>query len=132
MRNAANPQVIKYQPTPTNSADDTSAITTGGMATGIITCTPSTDRTKALPDAGVICSDLSLSADGDSYDFTIINLAADGTAFDITLSGGTGITYVGNVHISAYEDTDQAIATGSAQFRLRRTSGSAVTCYRLS
>jgi hypothetical protein len=36
------------------------------------------------------------------------------------------------MHISSYETTDTAIATGSAQFRVRRVSASAVTCYRIS
>ena len=90
------------------------------------------DRTKSLDTAGTIISDLGMTTNNDAYDFTIINLAGDGTAFDITLSGGTGQTYVGNMHISAYETTDLAIATGSAQFRLVRTASDALTCYRIS
>ena len=34
---------------------------------------------------------LSLTADNDSFDFSLISLATDGTS-DITLTGGTGVT----------------------------------------
>ena len=131
MRNASNPDVIKYQGAPANTADDTSAIIAANILTGIITCTPTTDRTKATDTASNLISGLSLNEDNDAFDFTLISLATDGTS-DIHISAGTGVTLVGNMKVKSQNDSDNAQSAGVGRFRVRRTGATAVTMYRLS
>ena len=97
----------------------------------MITCTPTTDRTLTLDTASNLISGLNLSEDNDSFDFTIINLATDGTS-DLTMAAGTGVTLVGNVLVKSQNNTDNQGYCGSARIRVRRTSSSAVTLYRIS
>ena len=75
-------------------------------------------------------SGLALTADNDSFDFSIISLATDGTSH-VTLTAGTGITLVGCMVISAQDLVQDAFTSGVARFRVRRVSSSAVTLYRI-
>ena len=130
MRSASYPQVIKYQGNPTDSAT-TTALVTAAVLTGIVTCNPDSDHSKATDTASNYISGLSLTADNDSFDFVFINLGEDSENRDITVTAGTGVTLVGNMHISSPDTADASIASGSAQFRIRRTGSSAVTVYRI-
>ena len=124
---------VEYQGNPSVLADDTAVITAANILAGICTITPTGDRSKATSSSADLIAGIGLTADNDSVDFTIINLAAGGSALDLTITvGGTNVAVVGNMHVSAYEVTDLAIATGSAQFRVRRINATAVTIYRLS
>lgn len=127
-----NAGIIRHQNTPAVTADDTSVVTAANILTGIVTCTPTTDRSKATDTAANIISGLGLTTDDDSFDFAVIILSANSSALDVTLTAGTGVTLVGNMHISAPDVADASIASGSAQFRLRRVSSSAVSLYRMS
>jgi len=124
--------IIKHQNTPAVTADDTAVVTAANILTGIITCTPSTDRSKATDTAANIISGLGLTADDDAFDFAVIILSANSSALDLTLTAGTAVTLVGNMHISAPDVADASIASGSAQFRIRRTGSAAVSLYRIS
>jgi len=123
---------IAKQITPEVLADSTAIIRDVHLAKGIVTCLPTGDRTKPTPTAAQIIAGLNLTVDDDSFDFTFINLAAASSNLDITISAGTDVTLVGNMHISAPDTADASVATGSAQFRLRRVSSSTVSMYRLS
>ena len=130
MRDASYPDVIKYQGEPHNTDDGTAALTAANILTGIVTCTPTADRSKATDTASNLVSGLGLLVDNDSFDFSLISLATDGTS-DITLTGGTGVTVVGNMKVKSQDDADDAGYAGVGRFRIRRTGSSAVTMYRI-
>ena len=95
-----------------------------------MTCGPGAARSKATDTAVNFLSGLGLGVDGDSFDFSFINTAtSDG--YNVTLTAGSGVTLVGNMIIAARDDADNAVSVGSARFRVRRTSGTAVTIYRI-
>ncbi len=123
--------IVKYQGAEATSADDTSVVTAANVLTGIVKCTPTGARSKATDTAANFVSGLGLSADGDSFDFSFINLSTT-DAHIITLTAGTGVTIVGNEKINPEDQAADAVSTGSAMFRVRRTSATAVTLYRLA
>ena len=127
-----NAGIIRHQNTPAVTADDTAVVTAANILTGIVTCTPTTDRSKATDTAANLISGLGLTTDDDSFDFAVIILSANSSALDVTLTAGTAVTLVGNMHISAPDVADASIASGSAQFRVRRTGSAAVSLYRIS
>jgi len=132
MRGSSSPNIIKYQGTPADAGDNTDAVTAAQILTGIVTVNPGADRTKAVDTASNLISGLGLGADQDAFDFVFINLGEDSENRDITLTGGTHVTLVGNMHISSPDTADASIASGSAQFRIRRTGAAAVTLYRIA
>jgi len=122
---------IQYQGAEATTDDGTTAISAANILTGIVKCTPTADRSKATDTASNLISGLSLTADNDSFDFSLISLATDGTS-DITLTGGTGVTLVGNMKVKSQDDADDAGYAGVGRFRIRRTGASAVTMYRIA
>ena len=130
MRNATYPDVIKYQGAPATTDDGTTAVSVANILTGIVQCTPTADRSKAVDAASNLISGLYLTANGDSFDFSVINLATDGTSF-ITLTAGSNVTLVGNMIVSAQDVAEDAFTSGVGRFRIRRTSPTAVTMYRI-
>ena len=102
------------------------------MKNRLLTCIPTTDRTKTTGTATSLIADLLMTADDDAFDFTVINLGSGSSAFDVYIAAGTDVTLVGNMHVSALDVVDSAIATGSGQFRVRRVSSTTVSVYRLS
>jgi hypothetical protein len=123
--------VITYQGTEATTADSTAVITAANILTGIVKCTPTAAREKDIDSVANLLSGLSLGYDGASFDFSLINLATTGT-YDITLDDVTNVTLVGNMIVSARDDTDNAVSVGSGMFRVRRTSATEVTIYRIS
>ena len=121
---------IQYQGAPATTDDGTTAVSAANILTGIIECTPTADRSKATDTASNLISGLSLTADNDSFDFSFINLTTDGQD-NVTLTGGTGVTLVGNMVIHAQDAADDAVSIGVGRFRIRRTGSSAVTMYRI-
>ena len=114
-------EIILRQGNQATTDDGTTAVSAANILTGIVECTPTAARSKSTDTASNLVTSLKLETNGDSFDFSFINLAAATHA--VTLSGGTGVTLVGNGVIDA--------AT-SARFRVRRTAVDAVTLYRLS
>ena len=126
--------IVRYQGAETELVDTTAAITAAMMKTGICKtiAAPAAGRSKPTDDAVDIISGLGLGANGDSFDFSIINLSATGGR-DITLTNAaTDITLVGNPIVAARDDTDDAISVGSGRFRVRRVTATTVTIYRIS
>ena len=113
--------IILAQGTEATSADSTAAVTAANILTGVVKCTPTAARAKDTDTAANLVSGLGLSADGNSFDFSFINLTASTHA--VTLAGGTGVTLVGSGVIAA---------ASSARFRAARTGATAVTLYRLA
>lgn len=132
MRAAAYPQVIKYQGSATDVGADASLIAHSSIIAGIITVNPGSDHSKQIDTAANLVSGLKLEANGDAFDFVFINLGDDSENRDITLTTNTGVTLVGNMHISSPDTADASIASGSAQFRIARTGSSAVTIFRIA
>jgi|TARA_R100000482_G_C5024489_1_gene101275 hypothetical protein len=111
------------------TANDTSAVTAANILTGIVKCTPgSSDKTKATDTAANLISTLGLVADNDSFDFSFINLS---TTHNVILSAGSGVTLLGQMGIFAQDTAADAISIGVGRFRVRRTSSTAVTIYRI-
>ena len=130
MRHANYPQVIKYQGNQATTDDGTTAVTAANILTGIVECTPTADRSKATDTAENLISVLGLLVDNDAFDFSFINLTTDGQD-NVTLTGGTGVSLVGNMVIHAQDAADDAVSIGVGRFRVRRTGSSAVTIYRI-
>tara|TARA_R100001440_G_scaffold74721_1_gene100524 strand:- start:43 stop:1107 length:1065 start_codon:yes stop_codon:yes gene_type:complete len=122
---------IQYQGSEAETDDGTTALSAANILTGIIKCTPTAERSKATDTASNLISGLSLTADNDSFDFSLISLATDGTS-DITLTGGTGVTLLGNMKVKSQDNVDDAGYAGVGRFRIRRTGASAVTMYRIA
>ena len=130
-RASAKPAVITYQGPEATTDDGTTAISAANILTGIVKCTPTADRSKATDTASNLVVGLALLADNDSVDFTLLNLATDGTS-DITLTGGSGVTLVGNMIVKSQDNADDAGYAGVGRFRVRRSGSGAVTMYRIS
>jgi len=130
-RASTAPPIVQYQGAHSTTDDGTTAISAANIAAGIITCTPTADRSKATDTASNLITGLNLDADNDSVDFSLISLATDGTS-DITITAGSGVTLVGNMIVKSQDDADDAGYSGAGRFRVRRTGASAVTIYRLS
>ena len=124
-----NNRVI-HQPDVATSADDTAVVSAANVLTGIVQCTPTADRSKASDTAANFISSLGLTEDDDAFDFSFINLATDG-ASAVTLTAGTGVTLVGRMVIMGQDAAEDAVAEGVAIFRIRRTSATTVTMYRV-
>jgi hypothetical protein len=124
--------VVRYQGAPTALADSVAAITAAMIKTGICTLTPGAARSKPTEDGPGLCNGLGLGADGDSFDFSIINASATGGR-NITLTdAASGVTeIIGNPIVAARDDTDDAISVGVGRFRVRRTGSGVVTIYRI-
>ena len=120
-----------YQGAEATTDDGATAVSAANINTGIVKCTPTDDRSKATDTAANLISTLELTANGDSYDWTFINLATNGTSF-VTLTAGSSVTLVGNMIISAQDSAEDAFTSGVAQFRIRRTAADTVTMYRIS
>jgi hypothetical protein len=103
----------------TNTALSNAAatLTAAQLIGGEFTITPSVARIQTLDTAANIISALSGSVTGSNFTFTIVNLAA----FDVTVATASGVTLVGNMIVN----------DGSGTFRVRRTSGSAVSVTRI-
>jgi len=131
---SSTPTMIRYQGAQATTDDGTTAVSAANILTGIVQCTPTADRSKSFDTASNIISGVSLIANGDSFDFSLINLATDGTSFiTLTNSGDSGnITLIGNMIVSAQDVAEDAFTSGVGRFRIRRTSSSAVTIYRIA
>tara|TARA_B100000963_G_scaffold286051_1_gene255024 strand:+ start:6796 stop:8346 length:1551 start_codon:yes stop_codon:yes gene_type:complete len=123
--------IVLHQNAPATTDDGTTVVSAANVLTGIVTCTPTADRSKATDTAANFISTLGLTTDDDAFDFSVINLATDGTSF-ITFTGGTGVTLVGSAIVSAQDNAEDAFTSGVGRFRIRRTGSSAVTMYRIA
>ena len=113
------------------SDDGTTAVGHADISRGIVQCTPTADRSKATDTAANLISNLALTGNGDSFDWSFINLATDGSSH-VTLTAGSDVTLVGCMVISAQDVAEDAFTSGVAMFRIRRTASDAVTMYRIA
>lgn len=124
------------QPAHTTITDSDNAISLGALLSGILTGTPTADRTQTLPDAATIVSSISGLIVGDSFDFYFINNSTTDDA-EWIINAGSGGTIIGNNTIAPKFNSIVTYKTsGTGCFRLRidniTTSSEAYTVYRLS
>jgi len=124
-------QFKRYQGTQATTDNGTTAISAANVLTGIIQCTPDADRSKATDSASNFITTLELTDDNDSFDFSLINLATDGTSH-ITITAGASVTLVGCMVVSAQDLAEDAFTSGVGRFRIKRSSGSACTMFRIA
>tara|TARA_B100001059_G_C17772951_1_gene549537 strand:- start:290 stop:796 length:507 start_codon:yes stop_codon:yes gene_type:complete len=109
-------------------ADDASAITIDNIFdAGILLCTPTAARSKAVPSAadfaaGVTSKYVTYQLD-DSFDFTVINLTAATNA--ITLVPPAGLTAEGSMVIDA-------ATSGTFRMRITNAAGTTGDIYRIA
>jgi hypothetical protein len=116
-----NHPIIRHQGAPATTADSTAALTAANVKAQIVQCEPTGARAKDLPAASTLISTLKLTADGDSADFTFLNLAS--STHVVTLATASSSTLVGSGAISF---------ASAVTFRVRRTSGTEVDVYRIA
>ena len=124
-------QLKRYQGSQATTDNGTTAISAANVLTGIIQCTPDADRSKATDSASNFITTLELTDDNDSFDFSLINLATDGTSH-ITITAGASVTLVGCMVVSAQDLAEDAFTSGVGRFRIKRSSGSACTMFRIA
>ncbi len=107
-------------------------ITIAQLKTGILYDDPEGAGTWTLPTAALIVAGLPGYKVGDCLDFVVINDATTGADEIITMAVGTGGTAAGNLLVAAPNVTEDQENSGSAQFRIRITSATAYTCYRIA
>ncbi len=108
----------------------TAAISAAELVTGIITTTGVTGPSiHQLPTGTLLKAEFPDIADGDSFDFSVINTGT-GAADDATLTVNTDVTIEGNPTIGAL--TDATIISGSGRFRAKFVTGVTWIVYRLA
>lgn len=122
------------QPAHTSLSDSNNAISLGALLTGILTGTPTADRTQTLPDASTIVNNISGIQVDDSFDFHVINKSTTDDA-EWIIAMGSGGTMEGNPNVSPKENVINSYKnSGSSWFRLRITnitpSSESYTVYR--
>ena len=103
--------------TVTTLADAAATISGVQMNGGLLTITLTIARILTTDTATAIIAAIAGSVDGSHYEFTIVNNAA----FDVTLVAGVNVTLVGKMIINNVSGT----------FRVRRTSSTTVSIYRV-
>lgn len=120
---------LKFQAAPT-AKTVTAAITAAELVTGIITTTGATAPSEhQLPTGTLLKAQFPDIADGDSFDFSLINTGT-GASDDATLTVNTDVTIVGNPTVGAL--TDGTIVSGSGRFRAKFVTGVTWIVYRLA
>lgn len=108
----------------------TAAITAAELVGGLITTTGATGPSvHQLPTGALIEAELTGIAQGDSFDFAIINTGT-GASDDATITVNTGVTIVGSPTVGAI--TDATTITGSGLFRARRSAADTFVVYRIA
>lgn len=117
---------------PHATATATATLTTSQLLSGVIVATPAGPVSYTLPtaaalEAALIAIQPNIQVN-DSFEFTIINVSATDLAV-ITMVTNTGWTLFGRLTIS---EGDAAGLDASATFRVRRTSTTTYTLYRIA
>ena len=106
-------------------------ITIAEILTGILYDDPEGNGTWTLPTAALIVAALPGYKVGDCLDFVLINDATTTADEKITVAMGTGGTSAGFMIVDS-NGVAGIRHHGSAQFRIRITSATAYTCYRIA
>tara|TARA_R100000664_G_scaffold3066_1_gene7214 strand:- start:1764 stop:2276 length:513 start_codon:yes stop_codon:yes gene_type:complete len=112
-------------------AADNNAISNANISARVMTIAASGAHTKATPDGENLVTTLGLTTNNDCADLSIINTATNAAHF-LTVSAGSNVTIVGSPIVYARQDDTGNDTIGSALFRVRRTSATAVTIYRIA
>jgi hypothetical protein len=106
-------------------------ITIAQLKTGILADDPEGNGNWTLPTATLLLAGLPGYVVGDCLDFAVINEATSTVDEKITIVMGTGGTGVGLLVVDS-QLVSGIRGSGSAMFRIRITSSTAYTCYRLA
>jgi len=121
--------LLQHQANEVTLADSSAIVAKGAFKARIAECTPTGALAKTTDTAANIISECALDNDGDSFEFTIINKSTTASHM-ITLTGGTGVTLVGDAISYPYVTAEDT--SGSATWRVRRTGSAAVKMYRIA
>ena len=102
-------------------ADDNDAITNANLIGGMLTITPTGNRTKQLPTGTNLTSAFSFETTYQFADVSIINLAS--ATHKLTLSSAADTTSVGSLDI---------LAATSGLFRFVNQGSNSITVYRIA
>jgi hypothetical protein len=106
-------------------------ITVAQLKTGILYDDPEGNVTWTLPTATLLLAGLPGYKVGDCLDFAVINDATTTVDEKVTVAVGVGGTAAGFMIVDS-NAVSGIRHHGSAQFRIRITSASAYTCYRIA
>lgn len=128
---------IKTQQSEVILTDTDSTLTVAQLLTGIITITPTTNRTLTLPTAANVVGGIPGLQINDSMDFCLINKSSSSNQASLIISPGIGGSINGNNSVPPYQNlTGSFFTSGSSLFRLKITNLSSGTesyiVYRIS
>jgi len=106
-------------------------LTIAQILTGILEEDPEGAVTWTLPTNALLRAGLNDPQTGDTLDFCVINNATSTVDEPITIAVGAGGTAVGNMIVEAAMVAGE-VNSGSGLFRVRLTSATAYSCYRLA
>lgn len=127
----------KYQDTETSLPDNDTILTmddspTTGILPGVLSGTPTANRTLTLPTPNDAVTGASGVQVGDSIDFSIINNSTAANNASLTLIGGPGVTFIGRPTVDAYSNgSGTYFSSGSGLFRLTFTNVTGTTSYKI-
>lgn len=121
----------------TSLSDSNQTVTIANLLTGILSGTPTANRTITLPTAANVVAGISNCIVNDSINFSIINNSSNANAANLVVAMGTGGTSVGNMTTNSSSNLlNTWFTSGSGSYKLRVTdigSGTeAYTVYRLT
>ena len=131
-RHGGGQDTVKYAVPAAALGTGNLTITIAQIKTGILEEDPAGDATWTLPTNALLRAGLDDPQTGDTLDFCVINTGTAGADEDITVAAGSGGTLVGSGHCPTSWTTHDADRGGSALFRIRITSATAHSIYRLA
>jgi hypothetical protein len=124
---------IKHQSAHVALANADATLTAAELLTGILSGTPTVNRTLTLPTASNLVSAIGNAEAGDSIEFLIINKSSSTDEASFIIAAGSGGSTEGNMTVSPFTNNVQSYNTsGSGVFiiRITNTSTPAYVAYR--
>jgi hypothetical protein len=122
--------VVRQQGNP-GTETNTATTTAAKILTGILAVTPTAACTLTLPTGSDMTTAFAIG-DGESFDWTIINLSVAAAADIITVTATTDHTLVGCMKVESQHSSTGAVSgSSSARFRSRHTTANTWITYRV-
>jgi hypothetical protein len=131
LRSGGGQDTVKYAVPAAALGTGNLTITVAQIKTGILEEDPEGAATWTLPTNALLRAGLDDPQTGDTLDFCVINNATSTADEPITMAAGSGGTGVGNLIVEAAMVAGE-VNSGSALFRIRLTSATAYSFYRLA
>jgi len=132
LRSGGGQDTVKYAVPAAGIGTGAKTITIAQIKTGVLEEDPTADVAWTLPTNALLRAGLDDPQTGDTLDFCVINTGTASADEIITLSAGSGGTLVGSGAVLTANAVDDAFSSGSGLFRIRITSTSAHSIYRLA